>query len=149
MKSVAKKPKTTTYSLNGHRAFYLREENTVSVEKAREAGKVRVLTAVDLFAGAGGFTLGFVQAGFVPVFAVEFDKASAETYEANFGPHCVSKDIKIDPRRKLWRGLIHGTSLTRTRTKAYERIPQITYGKDIHANCAATGTEVPEPTAER
>ncbi len=85
--------KKSTWSVNGHRAFYLREESTIPVERAREEGKVRVLTVVDLFAGAGGFTLGFVQAGFVPIFAVEFDKAAAETYEANFGRHCVSKDI--------------------------------------------------------
>ena len=68
MKAAAKK-KPTTYTLNGHRAFYLREENTIPVAKEREKGKVRVLTVVDLFAGAGGFTLGCVQAGLVPVIA--------------------------------------------------------------------------------
>ncbi|WP_300526379.1 DNA cytosine methyltransferase [Aminiphilus sp.] len=39
---------------------------------------------VDLFAGAGGFSLGFRLAGARPVFAVESDKAAAETYQANF-----------------------------------------------------------------
>lgn len=42
---------------------------------------------VDLFAGAGGLTLGFVRAGFNPVFAVESDSAAARTYKRNFGAH--------------------------------------------------------------
>lgn len=153
MKSAAKKKTTTTYSLNGHRAFYLREENTVSVEKARETGRVRVLTVVDLFAGAGGFTLGFVQAGFVPVFAVEFDKAAAQTYEANFGPHCVSKDINDikefpaadiiiggppcqgfsnlgsripnDPRNQLWRHYVRAVDQIRPRVFVVENVPPL------------------------
>lgn len=41
-------------------------------------------TIVDLFAGAGGLTLGFVRAGFEPVFAVDIDASAAETHAANF-----------------------------------------------------------------
>jgi len=41
------------------------------------------LTAVDLFAGAGGLSLGFENAGFKVVFAVENDVWSAETYRMN------------------------------------------------------------------
>ena len=37
----------------------------------------------DLFAGAGGFTVGFKQAGYKPVKAVEFDASIAETYKKN------------------------------------------------------------------
>lgn len=42
-------------------------------------------TVIDLFAGCGGMTQGFVDAGFTPVFAVESDLAAASTYAANFG----------------------------------------------------------------
>ncbi|WP_217995898.1 DNA cytosine methyltransferase [Kribbia dieselivorans] len=42
-------------------------------------------TMIDLFAGCGGMTQGFVQEGFVPVKAVEWDLAAAATYAANFG----------------------------------------------------------------
>lgn len=52
-------------------------------------------TIVDLFAGAGGFTLGFVQAGFTPIFAVEHDPDAAATYMANFGDHCDTRDIEL------------------------------------------------------
>jgi len=51
-------------------------------------------TVIDLFAGAGGMTLGFERAGFVPVFAVEVERAAARTYEANFGSHIVDRPIQ-------------------------------------------------------
>lgn len=44
---------------------------------------------IDLFAGCGGMTRGFVDAGFEPVLAVEFDFAAACSYAANFGEHHV------------------------------------------------------------
>jgi len=44
-----------------------------------------VPTVVDLFAGCGGMTAGFVGAGFDPKLAVEWDLSAAATYSANFG----------------------------------------------------------------
>lgn len=49
---------------------------------------------IDLFSGAGGFTQGFVDAGFEPVLAVEREKDIAATYAANFGSHVVARDIE-------------------------------------------------------
>jgi DNA (cytosine-5)-methyltransferase 1 len=40
---------------------------------------------IDLFAGCGGMTRGFADAGFEPVLAVESDFAAACSYAANFG----------------------------------------------------------------
>lgn len=54
----------------------------------------RPYKVVDLFAGAGGMTLGFRQAGFVPVLAVEREPDFAATYEENFGKHAIAADIK-------------------------------------------------------
>lgn len=51
---------------------------------------------IDLFAGAGGLTLGFTEAfghGFVPVWANDFNRDAAATYNANFGEHCTFGDL--------------------------------------------------------
>jgi DNA (cytosine-5)-methyltransferase 1 len=56
------------------------------------AGRYRL---IDLFAGCGGMTRGFVDAErFEPVFAVEMDQAAAATYAANFGEHAFAGPIQ-------------------------------------------------------
>lgn len=60
------------------------------------------IRTIDLFAGAGGLTLGFEQVnlGFRPVFAVEIDRSAAKTYERNFGGHVETgsvSDIALFP----------------------------------------------------
>jgi DNA (cytosine-5)-methyltransferase 1 len=51
---------------------------------------------MDVFAGCGGMTRGFVDTGrFEPVFAVEMDEGAAATYAANFGGgHVVADKIE-------------------------------------------------------
>lgn len=44
----------------------------------------RRLTVVDLFSGAGGFSLGFHRAGFEIAAAIDHDKRSGETFRYNF-----------------------------------------------------------------
>ena len=52
-------------------------------------------TAVDIFCGAGGMSIGATMAGIHPVLAVEFDKHAAATYKTNHKKTKVlSKDIK-------------------------------------------------------
>ena len=51
---------------------------------------------IDLFSSAGGFTLGFAQQfqhRIESVWANDFNRAAAQTYNANFGNHCVDGDI--------------------------------------------------------
>jgi DNA (cytosine-5)-methyltransferase 1 len=51
-------------------------------------------TSLDLFAGAGGFTSGFVSEGVRPLLAVEWEVSAAATYAANFGDdHMFCGDI--------------------------------------------------------
>ena len=58
-----------------------------------QQNKIRL---IDLFSGAGGFTLGFTQLfrdQIRPVWANDFNEAAAATYNANFGDHCTVGDI--------------------------------------------------------
>lgn len=59
-------------------------------------------TVIDLFSGAGGFTQGLVDSGrFTSIFANDFDKDAADTYNYNFGDHCRYGDINAilsDPK---------------------------------------------------
>lgn len=60
---------------------------------------------IDLFAGAGGMSLGFDNAEFENVLAVEYDKCFAETYSLNFPKHNLKvadiKNISNDEIKKL------------------------------------------------
>lgn len=55
---------------------------------------------IDLFCGAGGMTLGFVDdrfcGDFQSIFAIDNDKAAVETFNSNFGEkdHCVHENIE-------------------------------------------------------
>lgn len=62
-----------------------------SSKPRRSAAKYKL---IDLFCGAGGLTAGFVSTDrFQPVFANDFDKNSVDSYNLNFGTHCVHGDI--------------------------------------------------------
>jgi len=67
--------------------------------------KGRPYKLIDLFAGAGGLTLGFTASfghKFMPIWANDIDKASVQTYNLNFGNHCLHGDInKILAGRKF------------------------------------------------
>ena len=147
------KSKTVRYKSSVERLFYIREVTQPSYRASKTNGHGRVLTLIDLFAGAGGFTLGFVQAGFQPLFAVEIDKDAAATYEANFGPHCTTADINgvrdfpcadviiggppcqgfsnlgahipNDPRNQLWRHFIRAVKQVRPKVFVIENVPPL------------------------
>jgi DNA (cytosine-5)-methyltransferase 1 len=54
-----------------------------------------MLQAIDLFAGAGGLSLGLKSAGWKVEAAVEFDRAAIATHEANFpGVQHIGDDIR-------------------------------------------------------
>lgn len=48
---------------------------------------------VSLYSGAGGLDLGFISAGFEPLWANDFDSDAVATYRANIGPHAIAGDI--------------------------------------------------------
>ena len=71
------------------RIYVARTEGTLSKKRA-------TFRTIDLFAGAGGMSLGFSKLlghPFVPVWANDFNQDAVATYNANFGPHAVCGDI--------------------------------------------------------
>lgn len=52
------------------------------------------IDTVSLFAGIGGFDLGFTNAGFKIIWANDFDKYAIETYKVNIGDHIKLGDIR-------------------------------------------------------
>jgi DNA (cytosine-5)-methyltransferase 1 len=92
-------------------------QNALHLDHARPERASRPLYVADLFAGAGGLTEGFRQAGFSPVAAVEHEEWAARTYAANFGDHvlvCPIEDVEVrrNGNRLMWSGLgTEGASL--------------------------------------
>lgn len=55
----------------------------------------KTLTAIDLFSGAGGLTLGLKQAGFKVLAGIEIERVPAATYKLNHPDVlCINKDIR-------------------------------------------------------
>lgn len=80
------------------KAFLLKEDESTYI--SRRSGELvkssKRYRLIDLFSGAGGMTLGFSEffgQPFYSVWANVFNKFCVETYNANFGPHCVYGDI--------------------------------------------------------
>jgi DNA (cytosine-5)-methyltransferase 1 len=57
------------------------------------AGMGSPWTVADLFCGAGGLSMGFREAGFDLVCAVDRSEAAVRTYNANLGAHAVRQEI--------------------------------------------------------
>jgi DNA (cytosine-5)-methyltransferase 1 len=80
--------------------FYGTLQNDESIYRVRESGGLNLISGhyklVDLFCGAGGLTLGFTQTlgqVFEPTWANDFNSYAADTYNLNFGNHCITGDI--------------------------------------------------------
>lgn len=56
----------------------------------------RTYNLIDLFCGAGGMTLGFTESfghHFRPIWANDINKYCVDTYNTNFGHHCIQGDL--------------------------------------------------------
>ncbi|AQQ72101.1 Modification methylase HaeIII [Limihaloglobus sulfuriphilus] len=110
-------------------------------------------TAIDLFAGCGGFSYGLKQAGFENLLSVEWDSACCETFKKNIssrilncaiqevvnfpecdllvgGPPCqgfsnLGEKLPNDPRRQLWRHFIRAVKEAYPLIFIMENVPPI------------------------
>lgn len=71
---------------------------------------------IDLFAGAGGLSEGFIRAGFNPVAHVEMDKAACNTLKTRLAFHYLKSKEKLDIYYSYLKGQI-------SRTELYKNIP--------------------------
>ena len=74
---------------------YAKKTKPVKVRKVRESSE-ESYKLIDAFSGAGGLTLGFSDSfghPFEPVWANDIDKYAVQTYNENFGKHCVCGDV--------------------------------------------------------
>ncbi|MGC4041199.1 MAG: DNA cytosine methyltransferase [Flavobacterium sp.] len=75
------------------------------------------LTYIDLFAGAGGLSEGFVKQGFIPVAHVEYDKAACFTLKTRAAYHYLKETKREDIYNSYLKGEIN-------RDKLYSHVPQ-------------------------
>jgi DNA (cytosine-5)-methyltransferase 1 len=95
MKSTIVKYKTESNAGND-RLVCEEQRNYELRTDGKLARKRKRFRLIDVFAGAGGMTLGFSKHfghTFDSVWANDFNNYCVETYNANFGEHCLSGDI--------------------------------------------------------
>jgi len=87
------------YNINNIKNLDILKEDQ-AIYEARSCGKSpkepKKYRLIDLFAGAGGMTLGFSAhfgQPFKPVWGNDFNQYCVDTYNANFGNHCIGGDI--------------------------------------------------------
>ncbi len=61
------------------------------LQRIQSGGEIRYM---DMFAGCGGISLGFLTAGFTPVASIEMDSWAAQSHGANFGTRSAGGDRK-------------------------------------------------------
>lgn len=76
---------------------------------------------LDLFAGAGGLSEGFIRAGYDPVAHVEMDVAACYTLKTRVAYHWLKKENKLDVYERYLNGLM-------TRNEFYAEIPEQVLG---------------------
>jgi DNA (cytosine-5)-methyltransferase 1 len=74
------------------------------------------LTYIDLFAGAGGLSEGFIRAGFKPIAHVEMDQAACNTLKTRIAFHYLKSVDKIEIYYSYLKGEIN-------RSELYKQIP--------------------------
>ncbi len=80
-------------------------------------GACEMINYIDLFAGAGGLSEGFIQTGFHPVAHIEMNSDACHTLQTRIAYYYLQKQNKIDEYYKYLNGEI-------TREELYDHVPQ-------------------------
>ena len=88
-------------------------------------GKEKSIRFIDLFAGCGGLSEGFIQAGYTPVAHVEMNEAACYTLKTRMAYHWLKEHGKLDVYRSYLLGNL-------TRDEFYKAIPEAVLGSVIN-----------------
>ena len=77
----------------------------------KQRAKGRAYNFIDLFAGAGGLSEGFVQAGFTPLAHVEMNPFAAKTLETRSVYYYLKEQNQLNAYKDYMRGLISRAEL--------------------------------------
>ena len=91
--------------------------------------KKKKYTFIDLFAGAGGLSEGFVRAGFTPIAHIEMDKYACETLKTRAAYHYLEEKGKLDIYKKYLLEKKEGEN----GQKLWNQVPASIIGSVIHA----------------
>lgn len=89
------------------------------------------MTFLDLFAGGGGLSEGFIRAGFTPIAHVEADKAACFTLKTRTAFHW----LKRNGKERVYYDYLHGNI---SRQELYDVIPEVEIASIINAEISAT-----------
>lgn len=84
--------------------------------------KVRKLTFIDLFAGAGGMSEGFIRAGFVPVAHVEMDRSASDTLMTRQAYHILAETNQLNIYYSYLKGEISRQDLWKVIPESSQRL---------------------------
>ncbi len=73
--------------------------------------KEKKLTFIDLFAGVGGLSEGFIRAGFTPIAHVEMNKDACDTLRTRTAFHYLKENDRINEYYEYLRGNISRNEL--------------------------------------
>lgn len=91
-------------------------------------------TFIDLFAGAGGLSEGFVRAGFTPIAHIEMDKYACETLKTRAAYHYLEENDKLNVYKKYLQEKKEGEN----GEKLWEKVPTAVIDSVIHATIGSS-----------
>ena len=104
------------------------------IDKIMFKNENRQLNFIDLFAGAGGLSEGFFQAGFNPIAHVEMNKSASKTLETRSAYYYLKKNNELDLYYQYERGQI-------TRDELFSHIPDDVIKTVINAEMSPDGMD--------